>query len=160
MNRSPIAERVFKRELEKRKITNIEVDSYALQGFILPPTKGKSLKDYPKEYAFSLPYIKKLKISMEDHISKPLTKKVMKNSDIIITMSKEIHDNLLKHFPEFENKTFLISSISKTKVDLEDVDGSNDENMYKRTIENTEKLVLEIFGNILKKLGEEIEKNS
>ena len=84
----------------------------------------------------------------------------MKNSDIIITMSKEIHDNLLKHFPEFENKTFLISSISKTKVDLEDVDGSNDENMYKRTIENTEKLVLEIFGNILKKLGEEIEKNS
>ena len=157
MNRSPIAERVFKKEMKRRGIKNIQADSYGLQGFILPPTKGRSLKDYPKEYKLSLPHIKKLKISMEDHVSKPLTKEIINNANIIITMANDIHKELLNKFPEVKNKTFLISNLSKAKVNLNDVEGSRDPIFYKETIENTEKLILEIFNKIIKKIGEELE---
>ena len=94
---------------------------------------------------------------MEEHISKPLTKEIINSANIIITMANDIHKEFLNKFPEVKDKTFLISNLSKTKVNLNDVEGSKDPIFYKETIENTEKLILEIFNKIIKKLGEEIE---
>ena len=106
MHRSPIAENVFKTELKKRESDSIKVESYGLHGFILPPTKGKCLKDYPTEYKLSKPHLDKLKININRHKSRPLTEKVLEEANLIITMHPKVTELLLENYPQFKNKTF------------------------------------------------------
>ncbi len=155
MIRSPIAERIFKRELKKRKKRNIEADSYGLQGFILPPTKGKSLKDYTLEYKKSKKYLDKIGISMEDHVAKPLNKKVLEEADVIVSMHKEISQLLLKKYPHLKKKTFLLTELATENMILKDVEGSKDDKIYENVITNVELCVLKAFDKIMK-LYEEI----
>src|SRR3989344_6054306 len=133
MHRSQIAERIFRRELEKRGYNSIEVDSYGLHGFILPPPRGKCLKDYPTEYM----------------LSKPLTEEVLKRANLIVTMHPDVNKLLLEKCPQFKNKTFLITNLCANKVILKDVDGSNNPKIYEETINNTELCVLESFNKII-----------
>src|SRR3989344_4616128 len=149
MHRSPIAERIFRRELEKRGYNSIEVDSYGLHGFILPPPRGKCLKDYPTEYMLSKPHLDKKEINMENHLSKPLTEEVLKRANLIVTMHPDVNKLLLEKCPQFKNKTFLITNLCANKVILKDVDGSNNPKIYEETINNTELCVLESFNKII-----------
>ena len=149
MHRSPIAERIFRRELKKRGYNSIEVDSYGLHGFILPPPHGKCLKDYPTEYMLSKPHLDKKGINMENHLSKPLTEEVLKRANLIVTMHPDVNKLLLEKCPQFKNKTFLITNLCANKVILKDVDGSNNPKIYEETINNTELCVLESFNKII-----------
>ena len=150
MHRSQIAERIFRKELERRGYTSIDVDSYGLHGFILPPPKGKCLKDYPTEYKLSKPHLDRKGINMEDHLSKPLTEEVLKRANLIITMHPDVNKLLLEKYPQFENKTFLITSLCSKNITLKDVDGSKNPKVYEETINNTELCVLESFNKIIK----------
>ena len=157
MHRSPIAERIFKKELKKRSYPDsIKVDSYGLHGFILPPPKGKCLKDYPTEYKLSKPHLDKKGISMEEHIFKPLSENVLKEASLIITMHPDVTRLLLDKHPSIKNKTFLLTELCSKNVIIKDVDGSKDPKVYEETINNLELCILKSFDKIIA-LGEQIE---
>ncbi|HLC57791.1 MAG TPA: hypothetical protein VJH95_04420 [Candidatus Nanoarchaeia archaeon] len=157
MHRSPIAERIFKKELKKRSYPDsIKVDSYGLHGFILPPPKGKCLKDYPTEYKLSKPHLDKKGISMEEHIFKPLSENILKEASLIITMHPDVTRLLLDKHPSIKNKTFLLTELCSKNVIIKDVDGSKDPKVYEETINNLELCILKSFDKIIA-LGEQIE---
>ena len=87
---------------------------------------------------------------MEDHLSKPLTEEVLKRANLIITMHPDVNKLLLEKYPQFENKTFLITSLCSKNITLKDVDGSKNPKVYEETINNTELCVLESFNKIIK----------
>lgn len=46
--------------------------------------------------------------SLRDHKSDPVTKKVMKDADLILTMEQEHKDHILKRYPAAEEKVFRL----------------------------------------------------
>jgi protein-tyrosine phosphatase len=148
--RSPIAERLFRKEIARQKREgSIITDSYGLHGFLLPNPRGTCLKDYPLEYRISKPMIEKMGISMEDRLAKPLTLDAVKNANLILTMSDDVQELLVAKCPPAHGKAFLLTEVCQQKTQLADVDGRDDPRVYEDTLQGIESCVTRGFGKIL-----------
>ncbi len=158
IHRSPIAEQFFKKELIKSKYNKpVIVESYGLQGFILEPTKGKYLRDYPTEYNLTKPILDKKGINIDNHISQPLNERIIDEADLIITMNLDVQKTLLDKFPNIHKKTFLLNDLMDSRS-IHDPYGSTDANLHENVINIIEYCIINGFDKIIK-LAETFNKN-
>jgi len=96
--RSPMAEGILKKLLAEKGINNIKVSSAGTQ----------ALDGYPAA-PFTLEATKVWEINLEEHYSRKLTPDMLKESDLILVMSKE-H---LKHIEKVDRKSLEKSYLLK-----------------------------------------------
>lgn len=106
--RSVIAEELFRQLLEKENLGGITVISRGLHGFgNNPPTKFPNLKFYKDEWKIAKPILERIGVSVDDHVSTPISAEDMLNSDFIFAMDLNVHKSLLEAFPEYADKLNL-----------------------------------------------------
>lgn len=88
-------------------------------------------------------------IDISSHLSRPLTKDLIENSDLILTMTKGHKDAILSKYPQFSDKVFTLMEYIGEDLDIEDPFGG-DLDVY-RASANQIKQAIEI---LLKKLKE------
>lgn len=59
-------------------------------------------------------------IDISDHQSKPVSRKLLQNFDLILTMEKEQKDILKVEFAEFANRIYMLSELEGVKEDISD----------------------------------------
>ena len=95
--RSPFAEGLLKKLLQKNGLDDIIADSAGL--LALPGNSASSLaQKVAAEY----------NVDLSAHIAKSVNKNIVDKNDLILVMEKSHEKNLLHAFPEAEDKVFLI----------------------------------------------------
>jgi protein-tyrosine phosphatase len=145
--RSMSAEYCLKKYLRENKIKNIEVSSAGTVAQVQPadPVVVKTLREFG--------------INPSKHVQRKLTKKILKENDIIIVMAKMHQDYIKDHFglevPLYNQITF------NKPVSVDDINDVypnwNDENMRPKVAKHLEKIVRYIHKTI-PKLTTQIEK--
>jgi len=127
--RSVIAEGCLKKKFTELDF-RIRVLSAGLNAQGLPPTKE------------TLEVMKREKINIPDRFSKQLTRKLLEEADLILTMEERYKDAILFHYPQFKNKIFTLKEIAGEMEDLDIQDP------YGQNVETYNKCAEEIRSNI------------
>jgi protein-tyrosine-phosphatase len=141
IERSVIAEACLKKILRERHLDGkYRVESFGLQGtFGTPEPIGRSLVDYPEEWAAAKPTLEILGIDISKHSFQKLTRRTVILADIIISMDRKCLTeacNALEHtYPEYARKFHLFSELSFRAEDTTDPFASNDPNLHRNLIE-------------------------
>lgn len=95
--RSPMAERLLKQMLNEKNHQNVQVHSAGIFSFNNTPASPNAIL-VMAEYG----------IDMTDHVSQPITEKLVREADLILVM-EEFHRNYLSEkFPEVSHKIKLV----------------------------------------------------
>jgi protein-tyrosine-phosphatase len=100
--RSPFAEGLLKKLVQKKGLDNIVADSAGL--LALPGNSASGLaQKVAAEYD----------VDLSGHIAKSVKEDIVDRSDLILVMENSHIKNLLNDFPEAEGKVFLIRSFAR-----------------------------------------------
>ena len=108
----------------------IRVLSAGLNAQKLPPTKE------------TLGVMKREQINMSDRFSKQLTRKLLQEANLILTMEESYKNVILLYYPQFKNKIFTLKEFAGETRDLDIKDP------YGQDAETYEKCAEEIKSNI------------
>lgn len=115
--RSPMAEGLLK-DLSERKNLGLEVKSagvYAMDGDTAANNAVEALN--------------KLAIDISNHKSQSVSKELVDEADLILTMSRSHRETLILSFPHIRNKVFLLNEYAlKEKRDIQDPFGRDQYN--------------------------------
>jgi protein-tyrosine-phosphatase len=100
--RSPFAEALLKKLVQKKGLDDIVADSAGL--LALP---GNSVSGLAQKVATEYD------VDLSGHIAKSVKKDIIDRSDLILVMEKSHAKNLLNAFPEAEGKVFLIRRFAR-----------------------------------------------
>lgn len=123
ITRSPFAEAVINRELKKRNLNNeFWAISRGTQGTVVDPipVKFSNITFYKDEFGFSKPTLKKIKIDITKHISKPVDRKSVKEAAVIFAVDEKNKTALLQLFPDLKDKIFKLSELIINNEDFTD----------------------------------------
>lgn len=84
-------------------------------------------------------------VDIKNHKSQPITEEIIKNSDLILTMTENHKDKIFRMFPEAKNKTFTL----KEYVD-NDLNDINVDDPWGYSLDIYKKCAKEIEDNLLK----------
>lgn len=136
--RSPMAEGLLKKMALESQIP-LEVESAGLAAFAGVPAALEAV-DVCKEKG----------IDISRHLSQPLSKILVMESDLILTMTEKHKEMILKKMPFLETKVFLLSEFAGLgNQDVEDPIGQSLES-YRKTLDLMEsyiQMALERFKN-------------
>ena len=135
--RSPMAEGIFKALLKDNNIDNINVSSAGISTF-----EGDSANEK------AIYTLRNKGIDIKSHKSRQITKEIIENSDLILTMTKSHKRMILNALPEYLNKVFTIK---------EYVYINNNEELTGKNLDIADPYGLDY--NIYEKCAEEIEEN-
>ena len=147
--RSALAEKLFNKKLKKLKLHKLfEATSRGIQGSLVikpkqKPPQHNNIVKYPEIWKIQEPLLKKLKVNLKTHFSRPIDAQILKRADIVIVMDKKAYKLLVENFPELKNKIFL--------QDISDAGDSHDKqfhekhnmaivNMVEKNVNNLEKI--------------------
>lgn len=139
--RSPIAEALLKQGLESidENLKNYKIHS-----------AGISTVEGLKASRNSIEVLKEANIDLENHRSTPLTYEMIKEANIVLTMTKAHKDIIIDSLPEFKEKIFTLREFADgEEIDIIDPFGGDLE-VYKRTaydIHDSIKKILEKIPN-------------
>lgn len=111
--RSPMAEGMFKSLLKENNIDNIIAGSAGISAF-----EGDSANEK------AIYTLKNKGIDISEHKSMQLTKEIIKNSDLILTMTMGHKKMIANALPEYSSKVFTIKEYVYIKSN-EDLTGKN-----------------------------------
>lgn len=143
--RSPMAEGIFKALLKDNNIDNINVSSAGISTF-----EGDSANEK------AIYTLRNKGIDIKSHKSRQITKEIIENSDLILTMTKSHKGMILNALPEYLNKIFTIKEyvyinnneeLTGKNLDIADPYGL-DYNIYEKCaaeIEENLKKIIEIL---------------
>jgi L-threonylcarbamoyladenylate synthase len=107
--RSPMAEGILKKLLDKSKFyKQIAINSAGTLN--LMPTRAS-------EEAIKISH--KNKVDISKHRSKPVDKLILDKANLIICMAVYHYNILLKNYPEYTNKIFVLKSMNKEEYDTD-----------------------------------------
>jgi L-threonylcarbamoyladenylate synthase len=99
--RSPMAEGILKKKLEKSRFVNrIEVNSAGTLN--LAPTKAS-----PEAVKIA----KHHQVDIGKHLSTPIDREILDRANIIICMASYHHNIIVKNYPEYLNKVFVLKNM-------------------------------------------------
>lgn len=108
--RSPMAERLLKRMLKEKNYQNVQVHSAGILPLNNAPASQNAIL-VMAEYG----------IDMTDHVSQPVTEKIVQEADLILVM-EEFHRNYLSEkFPEASHKIKLVKEYLVNHTDSLDI---------------------------------------
>jgi len=118
--RSPVAEYIFKKILDKRGIKDVKVESAGTSAKYANKKISDLIKIFPEENEV----VKKTGVDIGDHVITFLDSKLVKESYKIIVFNRSLKDEVVKNYPEAKNKVFILKEIIDEKnVDMEDLKG-------------------------------------
>jgi protein-tyrosine-phosphatase len=120
----------------------IEVLSAGLNAQGLPPTRE------------TLEIMKREKIDLSNHIARQLTRELLEQADLILTM-EEIHKKVvLLYYPKFREKVFTLKEFAGETEDLDIKDPyGQDATVYEARAEEIKSNILKSLGKIVQFLG-------
>ena len=86
-------------------------------------------------------------IDLSSHIAKPVSYGLLKNSDLILTMTRSHKSSILSIYPEFEGKVFTLGEYVGEDRDIVDP-FAGDINVYKACSQELEFIINKIFEKI------------
>lgn len=124
VQRSVIAERVLQDIFVRENICSFKVFSRGLQGSGgRAPTLYKRLQDYPDQWEASRYVLEELKISLENHEAKPISRQDVEQASVIIAMQDVVLETeeacLAAQFPEFRSKMHSFGELDGTSGAVE-----------------------------------------
>ncbi|SEF38937.1 protein-tyrosine phosphatase [Caloramator fervidus] len=69
--------------------------------------------------------LKELEIDISSHLSRPLTKELLEEADIVLTMTRGHKDAILSKYPQFSEKVFTLMEYIGDNGDIEDPFGGD-----------------------------------
>lgn len=112
--RSSMAEGILKQLLKNE---NISVKSAGTSVFVSEPANNKAIH-----------VMREMGVDISQHISQPVTEKLISESDIVLTMTENHKVRILSMFPEAENKIYTLKEyaskdeITNNKKDMIDLE--------------------------------------
>jgi protein-tyrosine-phosphatase len=100
--RSPMAEGLLKKMLEQNRIDNVKVSSAGTFG----------LRDAPASL-FAIQVAKLRNVDLSGHHSRELTKKMLQEADLILTMSQEHLDHIKRIDKKATDKAYLLKAFPR-----------------------------------------------
>lgn len=143
--RSSMAEGILKFLLKESNIKNINVSSAGINAFEGEGANEKAIR-----------LLSKKGIDIRTHKARQLNKKIVGESDLILCMTNEQKDVIIKFFPEYRKKIYTLKeyahitnneNISGRNLDIVDPFGL-DYNIYEKTAEEIEVNLKKIIKNI------------
>ena len=130
--RSPMAEKLF----EYRK--GDDLDWTAASAGIFADQQSPATP-------YSIEALKEWNLDLSRHRSQPTTLQLLKEADLIVTMTSGHQMNLVRHFPEVGNRVCLIKSFGSSKVpaDISDPFGGS-LNIYKKTRDEIDQAIQDL----------------
>ncbi|KZL90079.1 low molecular weight protein arginine phosphatase [Clostridium magnum] len=88
-------------------------------------------------------------LNLNDRESKQITKEMIENSDLILTMTSYIRDLLVNAFPEFKAKIYSLNEYVLLETDVVDPFGGNIE-VYRQTYKQLKNSILLLLDKLKK----------
>jgi len=104
--RSPMAEGILKRLMKSRDVVIRSAGTHAIEG--LPPSEN------------SVAVMKENGIDISRHKARSLTKKMLKESDLVLAMAPEHVDYIRTFFPRYFDKVYLLKKFGRENRYIED----------------------------------------
>ncbi|MDI7817773.1 low molecular weight protein arginine phosphatase [Clostridioides difficile] len=137
--RSPMAEAILKKAIEE---SGRNIEEYCIS------SAGISTVDGMNASKHSIEAVKELGIDLSNHRSKVITKELIDNSDIILTMTKSHKEILVQAVPKCKEKVYTFKGfVNKSELDISDPFGGNLD-IYKDTM----KEIIYSVNEIVKKI--------
>lgn len=137
--RSPMAEAILKKAIEE---SGRNIEEYCIS------SAGISTVDGMDASKHSIEALKELGIDLSNHRSKVITKELIDNSDIILTMTKSHKEILVQAVPKCKEKVYTFKGfVNKTELDISDPFGGNLD-----TYKDTMKEIIYSVNEIVKKI--------
>lgn len=131
--RSPMAEALFRHRIGEDSSWN------ATSAGIYASTGSPS-----SDHAVSV--LRELDIDLTGHQSKPLTRELVEEADLIVTMTETHRQYILDLFPEVGNRVFLINAFGTSKVSSDVSDPFGGSVMtYKRTRDEIDRALSDLI---------------
>lgn len=143
--RSSMAEGILKKYLEENNIENIYVSSAGISAFQGQKANEKAVN-----------VLSKKGIDISSHKSRQLTEEILKDSDIILTMTNAHKNIILQAVPDISDKVYTLKeyayiinseSIEGLNVDIEDPYGM-DYSVYEQCAEEIKHYINRIINKI------------
>ena len=116
--RSPMAEALLRKKLAERKITGVNVASCGLSARPWGVADRRLSLVIGEAYKF-----------LEDHRSRPLTEREVREADLILGMENRHVKTILERFPEAEGKTHMLTAYAGVNGEIEDYPDSGQTNV-------------------------------
>ncbi|MCI9977888.1 low molecular weight protein arginine phosphatase [Clostridioides difficile] len=137
--RSPMAEAILKKAIEEY---GRNIEEYCIS------SAGISTVDGMNASKHSIEAVKELGIDLSNHRSKVITKELIDNSDIILTMTKSHKEILVQAVPKCKEKVYTFKGfVNKSELDISDPFGGNLD-----TYKDTMKEIIYSVNEIVKKI--------
>lgn len=115
--RSPMAEAILKKAIKE---SGRSVEEYSISSAGISTANGMSASEN------SIKALKEIGIDLSNHRSKVITKKLIDESDIILTMTKSHKEILLQAVPKCKEKVYTFKGFAnKNEEDISDPFGGN-----------------------------------
>lgn len=137
--RSPIAEAMFKDMLAK--------DPVLSKAGIKVSSAGIKTSDLYSTTEETIAVMKERGLSIESHSSRPITPKLLDNSDLILTMEHRQRLTILARYPQLEDRTFLLSEYAGGSDEIYDPVGGSIE-LYRAYIQKLEAYLKAILARL------------
>ncbi|GEM_PF-4821454 len=156
IGRSPIMAAELRRLCGVHNIKNVRVESSGIQGVAgTQRPKFNSLAEYP-EGSIMIPLLTELGIDLSTHRYRVVTRERIAEAKLILVASEDIRSTrpnaLLKQFPEYGEKMFLLSEMAGQCDDVPDFGGSMDAHLHQRSLQMILTLAEKGFARICKKI--------
>lgn len=133
--RSPMAEGIS-RQIAQEKRLELEIKSRGISVFGAEPAN---------EYAVEA--LKSYNIDLKDHISRAFMPEDAEGDVIILAMTRQHKNLLLRYYPEVKDKVYGIYEFIGETGDVEDPYGRSLE-VYKDCVEQLHKIIIKVFDKI------------
>ncbi|NMS90490.1 low molecular weight protein arginine phosphatase [Clostridioides difficile] len=137
--RSPMAEAILKKAIEE---SGRNIEEYCVS------SAGISTVDGMNASKHSIEVLKELGIDLSNHRSKVITKELIDNSDIILTMTNSHKEILVQAVPKCKEKVYTFKGfVNENESDISDPFGGNLD-----TYKDTMKEIIYSVNEIVKKI--------
>lgn len=143
--RSPMAEGIFKSMLEERNIESMNISSAGISAFETESANQKAINTLIKDG-----------INIKEHKARQISSEIIKDSDLILTMTSSHKNIILSSIPELSNKIYTLKEYAYL-INNENVIGRNldiadpfggDYNIYERCALEIKTYLEKIINNI------------
>jgi protein-tyrosine phosphatase len=150
--RSPMAEGILKKAIEQNRVERLEVDSGGTHGLPCAPAS-----------LFAQQVARAHNVNLAGHRSRELTREMIEQADLILTMSPEHADRVRRIDRSAAEKTYLLKSFGRRKpvsnedrdagvLSIKDPMGGSLED-YERSFLEIEREIKRIFSELLRLAG-------
>lgn len=140
--RSPMAEALMKDYLKRMALPS----SWTVQ------SAGTWAENGHPATAFGIKAMAKRGLDTSNHLSQLITRELLTQFDLILTMESGHKEAIQIEFPEFSKKVFMLSEMSCDHVNIEDPIGGKYED-YEKTADEIDEWIIKGLPNMLRILG-------